>query len=95
MSENLNLNDLEQVSGGNDGLGSNRPANVKTGTNYVIKSGDTLTAIARKYGSTVKKIFDANDTVLIAEANKHGVYCNNRNDYANHIWPGTAIVIPA
>ena len=37
MSENLNLNDLEQVSGGNDGMGSYAPANVKTGTNYVIQ----------------------------------------------------------
>ena len=95
MSENLNLNDLEQVSGGNDGMGSYAPANVKTGTNYVIKAGDTLSAIARKYGSTVNKIFEANKEVIIAEANKHGVVCNNVNDYANHIWPGTAIVIPA
>ena len=90
MSENLNLNDLEQVSGGNDGLGTNQPQVVS----YIIKSGDTLYAIAKKNGTTVQKLFDINSRIIIAEANKHGIVCNNVNDYANHIWPGTEIFIP-
>ena len=31
-----------------------------TGTNYTVKKGDTLSAIAKKYGTTVKAIADQN-----------------------------------
>jgi nucleoid-associated protein YgaU len=95
MSEELNLNDLELVSGGNDGLGGDsRPANVKRGTNYIIQANDTLSSIGRAYGSTAWKIFEANKSVIIAEANSHGIVCSDVTKYADHIWPGTAIVIP-
>ena len=94
MSENLNLNDLEQVTGGNDGMGS-YAKNSNTAKTYTIQAGDTLYSIARKFNTTAKKIFDANSSVIIAEANKHGITCNNADDYANHIWPGTVLVIPA
>ncbi len=85
MSENLNLNDLEQVAGGSG------KAELTT---YTIKSGDTLTSIARKYKTTASKLFDLNSKIIITEANKRGVVCNNVNDYANHIWPGTILYVP-
>jgi nucleoid-associated protein YgaU len=95
MSEELNLNELEQVSGGNDGLGGEfRPANVKTGTNYVIQAGDTLSSIGAKFGVKWQSIFEANKSVIIAEANRHGLVYSDVSKYADHIWPGTAIVIP-
>jgi len=96
MNEELNLNDLELVSGGNDGLDrESRPANAKRGTNYIIQPNDTLSSIGRTYGSTAWKIFEANKSVIIAEANRRGVFCSNVKDYAGYIWPGTTIVIPA
>ena len=88
MSEVLNTNDLEQVSGGNDGMGNNQV------TQYVVKAGDTLSGIGAKLGVNWKKIFEANKTAIIAEANKHNVVCKKVEDYANHIWPGTVLVIP-
>jgi LysM repeat protein len=35
----------------------------KTGITYTVRSGDTLSAIARKHGSTIKHIQNANKIV--------------------------------
>ena len=93
MSEELNLSDLSQVSGGNDdGLayGHSESAFIR----HTIKAGDTLYSIARKYGISANQLFKENSAIIIAEANKHGIVCSNPADYANHIYPGTVLTIP-
>jgi nucleoid-associated protein YgaU len=93
MDKELNLEDLEEISGGNDGA-ERYTGNGNVDEHYVVQAGDTLGSIARKVGSAWRKIFEANKVVIIAEANKRGIVCSKVDDYANHIWPGTVLVIP-
>ena len=62
---------------------------------YKIKSGDTLWAIAKaKYGDGSKwtTIYNANKTVIEADAKKHGKQSSSNG---NLIYPNTQLVIPA
>ena len=58
----LNLNDLENVSGGTGG--SKNPLPPKAGCFvYWIQRGDTLSKIARRFGTTVAAIKAVNPTI--------------------------------
>lgn len=63
---------------------------------YVVKSGDCLWNIAKKFygnGAKWKKIYDANKTVIENTANK---YRNGKGSSNGHwIYPGTKLTIPA
>ena len=58
----LNPNEMEQATGGTGG--SIVPLSPKAGYFvYCIKRGDTLTRIAKRYGTTVEAIKAANSTI--------------------------------
>ena len=62
MADELNLNEMEEVSGGKGGSPTELPA--KSGyTVYRIVGSDNLTKIAKRYGTTVKAIKAANPTI--------------------------------
>lgn len=68
-----------------------RPAT--TSSTYVIKSGDTLWGIARKYyndGLKWKTIYDANKDIIEKTAKKYG---RKNSDNGHWIYPGTTIKI--
>jgi len=93
MDKELNLEDLEEISGGNDGA-ERYTGNGNVDEQYVVQAGDTLGSIARKVNSAWRKIFEANRIAIITEANKRGVVCSKVDDYANYIWPGMVLIIP-
>ena len=63
MSDELKLNDLEQVSGGKGGSVKELPH--KDGCIvYQIASGETLTSIAKWYNTTVDEIMKVNDGII-------------------------------
>ena len=87
MNDKLNLNELEQVNGG--------AANgAEPFFKHVVKEGDTVWAIAEKYGCSVEKGFMANMETIINTAKSHGVKCDNEIDYANYIYPGEVLYVP-
>lgn len=51
------------------GAGSTPTAPAPSGTSYTVKSGDTLSSIAAKYGTTWKRIYDANKGVIGKDPN--------------------------
>jgi len=64
----LNLNEMEQVSGGRGGSPYNLPP--KGGCSvYRIQGGDNLTKIARRYGTSIEFLMNINEGIII-----------NRND---------------
>ena len=55
LNEELNLDEMEEVSGGRGG--SRKPLPAKSGyIVYQIQKGDMLGRIARRYGTTAEKI---------------------------------------
>ena len=62
---------------------------------YTVKSGDCLWNIAKKFygdGSTWKKIYNANKSVIESTAKKHGYKSSSNGHW---IFPGTKLTIPA
>ncbi len=59
----LNLNEMESISGGDGGYGK-KPPEKKGYIIYRIERGDNLTTIARKFGTTVNAIVNANKAVI-------------------------------
>ena len=58
----LNLNEMEEITGGRGGSPTVLPR--KDGyIVYQIEAGENLTRIARRFGTTVKAIKDANPTI--------------------------------
>ncbi len=69
----LNLNEMENVNGGRGGSPTMLP--VKEGfLVHQIASGENLTRIARKFGTTVKAIMAANPTIDSANFIRTGYY---------------------
>lgn len=51
---------------------------------YVVKKGDTLSSIAKKYNTTWKKIYNLNKTLIDKEAKKRGI----KKNFYNHLYAG-------
>lgn len=78
MADELNLNELEAVNGGKGG--SPNPLPEKSGfKRHKIVSGETLSGIANKYGTTVNYLMSINPTIT------------NKNDITAGFW----IYVPA
>jgi len=58
---------------------------------YVVKSGDTLTAIAAKMGTTVSALYTANKSLIEQVAKQHGFSSSGSGHW---IFPGEKLVIP-
>lgn len=58
---------------------------------YTVVSGDNLTKIASKFGTTVSKIYSANSALIESNAKAHG-YANSQNGH--WIFPKEVFVIP-
>ena len=56
---------------------------------YVVKKGDTLSKIAKKYNTTWNKIYNDNKSLIDKEAKKRGV----KSNYYNHIYAGQKLII--
>lgn len=65
------------------------PTPEPTEIKYIIKRGDTLTSIAKQYGTTWKNIYEINKQVIDSTAKKHGQVTK----FYNHIYPGTELRI--
>lgn len=62
---------------------------------YKVRTGDTLWAIAKAHygnGAKWKVIYEANESVIEAEAKKHGKKSSSNGHW---IYPNTALIIPA
>ncbi len=78
MSTELNMNQMEEVTGGKGG--SPNPLPKKKGfQTHKIVSGETLSGIANKYGTTVNYLMSINPTIT------------NKNDITAGFW----IYVPA
>ena len=53
-------------------------------TYYIVKKGDTLTKIAKKYKTTWKKLYSLNKTLIDNDAKKNGI----KKNFYNHIYAG-------
>lgn len=53
-------------------------------TYYVVKRGDTLSSIAKKYKTTWKKIYNLNKSLIDKEAKKHGI----KKNFYNYLYAG-------
>ena len=61
-TQELNVNEMEQVNGGSGGS-RNRLYPTQYYDVYRIQKGDNLTAIARRYRTTVNYLYDINPTI--------------------------------
>lgn len=59
----LNMNELNNVTGGSTGGYDKQPKPKKGFMIYHIKKGDTLWALAKKYKTTIDDIVDANPCI--------------------------------
>lgn len=83
------------VPDGNGVTVSNTTKPVKTSKTYVVKSGDCLWNISRKfYGSSNKwkTIYNANKAIIEETAKKYGKKSSSNGHW---IYPGTVLVIPS
>lgn len=67
------------------------PPPQQTSITYSVKSGDTLNAIAAKFGKTWAQVFYPNQSTLDAVAKQHGFSSSNNGWW---IFPGEQLVIP-
>ena len=51
---------------------------------YVVKKGDTLSGIAKKYKTTWKKIYNVNKSLIDSEAKKRGI----KKNFYNYLYAG-------
>ena len=71
----MNLNELEQVTGGkNEGGYDHKPKAKRGCTIYKVVHGDTLTKIANRNNTTVKKIMAVNPELTDAGFIVSGLY---------------------
>lgn len=56
---------------------------------YIVKKGDNLSKIAKKYGTTWKDIYNKNKTLIDNQAKKHGV----KSNFFNYIYIGQKLLI--
>lgn len=71
-----------------------RDTKKNTGKKHTVKKGDTLWAIAKKYygkGSSWKKIYNKNKSVIEKAAKKHGKKSSSNGHW---IYPSTVLIIP-
>jgi LysM repeat protein len=66
------------------------PPRVKSIT-YQVHSGDTLSAIAAKYHTTVSKIYTLNKSLIESVAHQHGLSSSGGGHW---IWSGERLLIP-
>lgn len=67
------------------------PASPAPARTHVVASGDTLWALAIRYGTTSGRIYSANASTIEAAARLHG---RSSSDAGHWIYPGTRLVIP-
>lgn len=53
-------------------------------TYYIVKKGDTLSSIAKKYKTTWKNLYKLNKTLIDNDAKKNGI----KKNFYNHIYAG-------
>lgn len=85
---------IYKPNGGNGGDNKSRVERQTEKTNYTIKSGDTLWALAKYFygnGSLYTKIYEANKSVIESVAKQRG---RNSSSNGHWIYPGTKITIP-
>lgn len=73
----------------NKGVGKSSNNNSSSTVSYTVKRGDTLSSIARKYGTTWREIYNKNQTLIDNDAKRHGVKAN----YYNFIYAGQILKI--
>jgi nucleoid-associated protein YgaU len=96
INENQNDNGGSNTSNNNN---NNTSVEVETkpvtkNQSYTIVKGDTLGKISKKFYGVSSKwemIYEANKTVIEADAKKHG---RSSSSKGNYIYPGTKLVIP-
>lgn len=59
---------------------------------YTVKPGDTLSAIASRYGTTVANLFAINQSTIVSWANRHGNPIPGGP--TNNIFPSEPILVP-
>ena len=88
------LSDSDETTSTSAVTRANENKTVSDSTQHVIKSGDTLYAIAKSYyddGSKWKTIYNANQAAIEADAKKHG---RSTSGGGRYIWPGLTLIIP-
>lgn len=73
----------------NEMLNSSNKGASNSSVNYTVQRGDTLSGIARKYGTTWQDIYNKNKTLIDSDAQRHGVRAN----YYNFIYAGQVLKI--
>jgi nucleoid-associated protein YgaU len=59
---------------------------------YTVRQGDTLSAIAKQFGTTWQKLYEANQTTIKTTATTHGQF--NAKDPGHWIYGGEKLAIP-
>lgn len=67
------------------------PAPVSQPQTYPVVSGDTLSGIASRFGTTWQNLYDLNRNIIDNTAHQHGFYSNEYN----WIFPGERLVVPS
>ena len=62
---------------------------------YTVQSGDSIHKIAKKFGLSAKDLAIVNQTVIIETAKEQGYQFDDVIEYANYLFPGEVLVIPA
>lgn len=92
----LSLDELDSVSGGTElRIEDLKAAAGSMEGTYIVKSGDTLHSIAGKFGTSTEALYIKNMLVIIKAANEHGVTFINPVKYAETLFPGTVLQVPA
>lgn len=73
----------------NEILKSSNSGASNSSVTYTVQRGDTLSGIARKYGTTWQDIYNKNKALIDSDAQRHGVRAN----YYNFIYAGQVLKI--